>query len=524
MLNRSTIITFILLLATMAFFGIFDLWNERPHPLHVWRNADCLSITQNYYDEGMNFGEPAIHNYISDDDTSGKTAGEFPGWYYLIALLWKIFGVNEGLYRFAVGGFFVISLLVLQSAARRLIGDFWSVLLTVWLFVQPALVYYAFAFLSNVPALSFALLGLASFIRYAIHGSKKHLYWMSFFYALAGLFKVTALLTYCTIGALLLLEWVGVGLWPDRKLFRNHKRDLLVMAVALLPNFIWYTWAAWYNGIHGGKYTFNGLWPLWEADASYRAEVWQGIIEFVGPQIMSPVNWIIALVTTFLGIFFAKRIPKALWLAPIILFLGCLIYSVFWFQAWRNHDYYFINVYVWPLIAMGCIVGVHKMLMIPKLAERIFRAVGVLTLAWSFWYGQEHLELRIAPDYDKDYFTAMEQEEGKLKYIFWDHDRHERGLLDIEPLLADAGVGEDDLVVTIPDASYSITLYLMDRKGWSNMVNRNRDAESLRKHIAKGAKYLVINEPNYEDEFPWVKEFMTDLVLEHRSIRVYRLN
>ncbi|MCH2199005.1 MAG: hypothetical protein MK081_09475 [Flavobacteriales bacterium] len=164
------------------------------------------------------------------------------------------------------------------------------------------------------------------------------------------------------------------------------------------------------------------------------------------------------------------------------------------------------------------------MLMIPKLAERIFRAVGVLTLAWSFWYGQEHLELRIAPDYDKDYFTAMEQEEGKLKYIFWDHDRHERGLLDIEPLLADAGVGEDDLVVTIPDASYSITLYLMDRKGWSNMVNRNRDAESLRKHIAKGAKYLVINEPNYEDEFPWVKEFMTDLVLEHRSIRVYRLN
>ncbi len=71
-----------------------------PSGPHTWRQADCVSITDNYYSHGMRFFWPEIHYQISDGDSSGYTAGEFPGLYYFNAALWKIFGKHLGISRF----------------------------------------------------------------------------------------------------------------------------------------------------------------------------------------------------------------------------------------------------------------------------------------------------------------------------------------------------------------------------------------------------------------------------------------
>lgn len=520
---RGTGVTLVLILALMSLYRLFATFGERPHPVHIWRNADCLSITQNYHDEGMNFGEPAIHNFISDDETSGKTAGEFPGWYYLMAMLWKVFGVSEGLYRAMVGALFVLSLLILQRALEKVLGLFWSVGLVIWMFCQPALVYYGFAFLTNVPALSFALIATAYFIRYALTGKNSLLVWMAVFFALGGLLKVTALLLFFTIGALLVLEWMGVRLWEGKRFFPKPLKSLGIMSLTFLPTIAWYIWAAWYNDIHKGKYTFNGVWPLWEASEEVKDRVFTGIVDFVSWQIMSPVNWILVLLLTFLPLLFARRIPKLLWITPLILFAGCVVYSILWFQAWQDHDYYFINLYVWPLMGFSILAAVLRYLP-GEGKEKIAKGVYILLIGYCAWYAQEHLQLRHWPSYEKEYLTAAETEEGYLKFFFWDHERHERGLFNIEPELERIGCGEDDLVISIPDASFSITLYLMDRKGWSNFNDKNRSAEDVYIHIDKGARFLVINEPEYETKFPWVTEFMDSLVLRHESIRVYNLD
>ncbi|TVR41230.1 MAG: hypothetical protein EA392_02090 [Cryomorphaceae bacterium] len=58
---------------------------------HMWRQADCLSLTHHYY-TGNSFLEPEMHIQLGHQYTSGKSAGEFPVLYYAVAGFWKVFG------------------------------------------------------------------------------------------------------------------------------------------------------------------------------------------------------------------------------------------------------------------------------------------------------------------------------------------------------------------------------------------------------------------------------------------------
>src|SRR6188768_4374760 len=68
----------------------------RPSSTHQWRQTDCLSITKNYYEEGMHFFEPKIH-YQGPKD--GHAVSELPILNYTVAALWKVFGEHEFIYR-----------------------------------------------------------------------------------------------------------------------------------------------------------------------------------------------------------------------------------------------------------------------------------------------------------------------------------------------------------------------------------------------------------------------------------------
>jgi hypothetical protein len=39
----------------------------RPQSVHFWRQSDCASQALNYYQNGMHFGKPEIHNQVSDE-------------------------------------------------------------------------------------------------------------------------------------------------------------------------------------------------------------------------------------------------------------------------------------------------------------------------------------------------------------------------------------------------------------------------------------------------------------------------
>src|SRR5687767_1524100 len=85
----------LLVLVVVALFGL-NYYSKtmffRPGSIHQWRQTDCLSITKNYYEEGMNFFSPRIHYQGVE---GGKAVSECPILNYSVACLWKIFGEHE---------------------------------------------------------------------------------------------------------------------------------------------------------------------------------------------------------------------------------------------------------------------------------------------------------------------------------------------------------------------------------------------------------------------------------------------
>lgn len=528
--RKITFLTFGLLAGCALIYNLFAIIGDPPHVIHLWRSTDCLSLTLNYYYNGLDFFSPEIHNYISDNGTSGKTAGEFTGWYFAMAALWQVFGVSEGLYRSMVAILFITSLLVVQRSVSKLIGHWGALFVVLWLFAQPALVYYGFGFLSNVPAFSFAVMGASFYIFFLTRSSAPNkdyrLLWLAVvFFAIGGLLKVTALLLFFTLVALIVLEWMGLPMLRGKKVFHAPFKQLAILSLVLLPNIAWYYWAASYNTEHGGKYTFNGVWPYWEADAAVKSATWEGFSDLISRQIMAPVNWLLMLAGVFIAVILAlfKRISPILGWAPLILFTGSLLYCILWFQAWKDHDYYFINLYALPALVLVVLMASLKELKLRWLVRFGISGVSSMLLIYSVLYTKDHLALRYRPNYDHRYAFTTELEEGSLKYLHWDHMRNEYGLLGISDVMEDAGIGKSDLVVSVPDASFCITLYLMDRKGFTNMGDRNRTHEDILESIGLGAKYLVVNEAEYENDHPWILYFMERLVLEHKNIRVFDL-
>jgi len=65
--------------------------------MHMWRQADCLSFAKNYLENGFQFFKPSVHCTTSDNNN--QTVSEFSIIYYFVALIWKVFGQHEFIFR-----------------------------------------------------------------------------------------------------------------------------------------------------------------------------------------------------------------------------------------------------------------------------------------------------------------------------------------------------------------------------------------------------------------------------------------
>ena len=91
-MNKYKNLIFILLFILVSFLYKLQVSIKyAPSSIHQWRQADALSITKNYFEEGMHFFEAKIHFQGSIE---GKAIGEFPIIYYINASIWKITGQN----------------------------------------------------------------------------------------------------------------------------------------------------------------------------------------------------------------------------------------------------------------------------------------------------------------------------------------------------------------------------------------------------------------------------------------------
>lgn len=497
-----------------------------PQPHHLWRQADCISLAWNYYDHTWNFFQPTIHNLFSDGYTTGKTAGEFPLIYYLVGMIWRITGPDLFIYRLI--GFvlhFLGTLALFASVKRILKSAFWAICVALLFYASPAIVYFGIGFLTDVPAFDLALIGWWYTVRYATEGQDKYWTWAVFFFSLGMLLKVTAGMSLVALAGLLALSTLYRGHATTQwSLFKGSRREWATMAIGFLAVYAWYAYAAWYNGQHGGKYTFNNLWPIWDMDPAARREAWDIGRHIVVFQIFDTSVW--ALFAVALGALLVKvrALPKQVVVLNALLFVGTVMFVLFWFPALNNHDYYFINPTITLAVLLVSFLWVLKR-NYPKIWNgRWARLAMAGLLAYNVAYTAQNLQMR--------YDTSGTMSAGELWPIYHEAELpHWNGLnywslepvVHIQPALRALGIQPDDRVIFADDWTINASFLFMGNRGWNNYGNHLNEPGWMDMLIANGAKYFLCVDPKWTWD-PITGPYLQDLIGEVNGVNVYRLH
>lgn len=494
-----------LVLGFLLMFAAYEggrVLNTRPYPYHLWRQADCLSLTANYQ-HGRSFLEPEIHARIGEDGLSGNSAGEFPLIYWAMGQVWKITGQSEFAYRlFGILLHFVATLAFFHALRRLLQSDFWALCTALLLFTSPIIVYYSVGFLTDVPAFDLVLIGWYCVVRHAQEQRKRWWVWAMACFALAALLKVSAGISLVAIMALLVLATITPGSFGKyRKLLPAAGFAWGVVGASLLAIIAWYWYAESYNSRYNGRYTFNSIWPIWEMTPEEVDRAWTFGKQILVFQVFDTTVWVVlcaALITLIINV---RRLPWPVAMLNALLLVGVIAYTFLWFHALDGHDYYFINPLIMLLVLWSTFLWWlrrdHPTLFHAPWLKLLF----TLLLLFNVAYAANNMQMR--------YTVFAPIDTTKILPIYHEHELPfwsamdyygVRSALDMEPTLDKLGIPKDALVIYLDDISINGALYLMGRKGFTNYGHDWSDPGTFERLIERGASYLIFSEAHWLEE------------------------
>jgi len=500
----SAAIFLVLFIALAVFYDFDRILFEPPQSIHLWRQSDCLSLTLLYGQDHNPFLQPSMH-YLGIDG-SGKTMSEFPIIYYLVGNIWAIVGQKIWIYRALVLLLFFFGLLSIHKMVEGVVkNSFAGFFASLILFTSPVLVYYSNNFLMNIPAFSFACMGLYQFFRYRKNGQTSSLVWCCLFYSMAGLLKISSLLSFIPILIIYGLEFFKIPI-PITKSFRSDRKEsTLLLSVFLIP-FLWFKYAAYYNSQHTGGIFLIGILPIWEYNWEQIADTWEFVYDRMKFDYLRPFIEISLCIISIITLIFWKHIDRSIAFMTGLTVLGCGAFLILFFQALKHHDYYIIDLYILiPLLLMSFFLIVQSKL--PSFYNSVFFSVVLMaTLAHSAEFASERIAARYNPEgwINRDY-----------REIF-------QPFSELEPVLQELGIDRDARVFSPSDYSINISLYLMNRKGWTD-YGVSMDPERITQKIELGAEYMFIANQKTK-EHPAIQPYLKNKIGSHRNIEIYRLD
>lgn len=507
----------------VLFFGISILFyssimNEGPLNTHVWRQADCLSITKKYY-EGAPFLEPQMHLLFGDEKTSGRSAGEFPILYYSVAQIWKVFGVSYFAFRLFYFIILFFGIFAFYKSVRIVFeNEFWAIILSLLLFSSPVLAVYGISFLTDGPAFSINLIALYFLTRFAQKNKSSFFYYAMLFFALAGLIKVSALIIFVFIGFIFLLERFPIKTLGSKKLFPKWQ-FAGGFALVILSIFSWYTYAHFYNEASGFKYTFNNIYPIWKMKSANEMTLLNDIKDFSSHVFYSRPMILVFFFLLFYNLTLYKKIPLFAYLASIIISIGVITYFIFWAPLMGVHDYYFISILV---IFLGTILPFAYYLKTNQ--AQLFagkQTKNALLVFFSFNFLICFSTVKLKTTARKGSYVVLDSVlVNRLKWYNEDNIRW-RNWKAISGTFDALAIRKEDKVICLSDFSFNASLFLMDRNGWTNFLHYS-SADQIEELVKKGAKYLFIQEKDLKNK-PFLESFTKVQISKYKDILVFKL-
>lgn len=505
----------IFLISVSVYYGYHKTLSFRPQSVHAWRQADCASITLNYYRNGMNFFKPQVHNLTSDEGTTGYSAtSEIPVLYFFSAFLYKIFGPHEMIIRLINMLIFFLGLFHLFKLLHFLFKDFfWATALSMVFFTSPVLVYYGNNFLVNVSGLSFSITAFYYFTRYYFDKKNKFLIISLLFFFLAGAFKLTSLMLLIALTFYFVIEQLSVFHKGLSKIINDKK--LFITGIVIVFSLIgsWLLYAGYYNEKHQCFYFSTVLFPIWTLSFSEIKDFIKHIWEMWSGEYF---NISVHLFLIGLLIFIVFNIKKADRFYLIVLFgliVESIVYILLQFWTFHDHDYYTIEQNIVPVFIILTAFGILSNHYSKIFKSPVLKAVYTVFLIFNIFYANSRVEERYN-GWQNNYFNDKKDIFSITSYL--------RGL----------GIKDDDKIIYIPDFT-NVSLYLMDQPGWTQYtdmrLNRgipikyNQDSIGIASSISKGAKYLIVNDISDIYLNPYIKDFTHNLKGNFGSVLIFDL-
>lgn len=513
--KRTTILFLLILLIVATYYNYHEIAFKRPQSIHKWRQSDCASIALNYYQGGMKFFVPETHNLTSDGGTTGMNCtSEIPFFYYGIAILYKIFGYHEFIYRIINTLLFFLGLFYLFKLLQLIVHDnYWSITLPLLLFTSPVLVYYGNNFLTNSSALSFSFIGWYYFIRYVKENHYKWFVIAMLFFLIGGAFKVTAFFSVFSLLGILLTEWIGITKFNnEKKLFRKPTTFFVIISSILLIVIAWIFYANNFNIKHDSTYFSTTIFPIWDLDTEGRRAVVENVKNvWLRQYFHTSVLIGIALCAIYI-IVLIKKGNKLLNLVLLFILVEVVFYVLLQFFTFRDHDYYMIDVFILPVLIIVTAFESLSRNYPNVLKSLIGKIIFALVLLFNIYYAGQQIRERYKPP--KNNYECI------------------KDFYSVTPYLHQLGITENDTVISIPDGSH-VSLYLMNVKGWTeyndSKFNRgekiyyNQSEQGIQQSINKGASYLIVNGKKELYLKPYLQPFCKHLLGKYNQILVFDL-
>jgi hypothetical protein len=521
----------LLLLLFVAFLFLLNFYSKtlfyRPGSIHQWRQTDCLSITKNYYEEGMHFFQPKIHY---QGPAEGKAVSEFPILNYTVASLWKLFGEHEFIYRLLEYLIFITSMFVLFNTMLVFYRSGWLAFFSVSIFLtSPLLVYYSFNFIADVPALSIGIMGFCFFMRF-YHGQHvRYFYAALFLGTLAVLMKASALMGICLLLFFSVIDILNLNkLFGTKKMFSKKAPPLIAILVAIISVVAWYRFALAYNNNNSNNIFLLTVLPIWEMNEDQLIYNLKVLFNNLFPVFLNkPMFFLFLTLVIFVTAQF-KKLSAFLKYAFFFSALFFLSYLIFFFQVFSVHDYYLNNLMIFPVITLLCFAHLICETEFLSRLHRFFRLFVICLLLFNSFHAAAIYRLRTIEDDKLTYwFPFVSEDEGKLaKYLFWDYGNGIKRIENIKPVLRAHGIKREDFVLSIPDQSFDISLYFMDQKGFT--ISRDHlmhDSTVADKFLQKKIRYVVLMDTNLKKQtaFRRISKYCEPL-FNHGEVQVFKLN
>ena len=461
-----------------------EVFHYTPRSTHQWRQTDSASAALSYYRDGLNFFRPRMH-FVMGGEGYVTGAGEAPVFYYFVALFYSIFGPYEGIFRLLSLLTFLLGLYLVGKIIKAETQDcFMALFALAILFCSPIVAFYAFNFVPNIPAQGIAMVGIWYFYLYAKRQKIRFFYWSMLFYALAGLIKISALMSLGVILGIYGLELLGLFKFGGnrRRIFQNRFKVLPGFLLVIAAVLLWKWWADQYNIEHQTSYFLSKTRPIWSVDVVDREIIWKRMLDKWYTSFFE--DYLFHALTILGGLLLllpSKRNVLA-YLSLWLIALGCTSFFLLWYRQFDHHDYYFLEMVLLPLAILTYFTLLLRQYAPKVLRHWGFRLALVALLAYNLHYSKEVYDYRYQDD-----------------SVFL---RHFNPVLyknrEIQAFLKNLGIEYPDKIVSAPDQSPNNSLYVYNLIGWTELyLGRTMYAKKVKEFARKGAKYLIISDSEY---------------------------